>query len=127
MSYQFSVVILENIIRADVSGVRTPATVAADSMRVWGEIFSTYQSSGVKNVLYVSRVTGKIPVLDAYDVIEKFGQQNWDGLKIAYVALDQSSREDVMMLKAIASQYKIHCQMFTAENEALEWLADPVT
>lgn len=127
MSYQFSVAVLENIIRADVSGIRTPETVVADSMLVWGKIFSTSQSSGVKNVLYVSRVTGKIPVLDAYDVIEKFGHQNWEGLKIAYVALDESSREDVMMLKAIASQYKIHCQMFTVEKDALAWLADPVT
>lgn len=127
MSYQHSITVLENVIHVDVSGIRTPETIVQDSMVIWAEVLFTSRSASVSNVLYVSHVTGKIPVLDAYDVIEKFGQQNWEGLKIAYVALDESSREDVMMLKAIASLYTIHCQMFTTEKDALEWLTDPIT
>lgn len=127
MAYKFSVSAMDGYIRVDVSGERLPASIAADSMAVWQAVLEKHRVTGVGNVLYVSSVTGQIPVMDAYDVVEAFGQQNWSALKIAYATFDEDSMEDIQMLKAIALQYGIHGDLFSSEEDALAWLLDPTT
>lgn len=123
MPYQYQIEVRTGYIRALVQGVRGTYSAGENVLPVWEEIARNSKDTGLSKVLYISHVTGQIPVMEAYDVIEEFVRRHWDGLVIAYVDQGGTAIADLKMLKAICLQHNITFGLCSSEQEAEAWLA----
>ncbi|WP_415893126.1 hypothetical protein ACMXYN_01200 [Neptuniibacter sp. PT8_73] len=122
MSYQYEIKKAEGFIRVEVSGIRKPNYAGNDALGVWTDISAYAASVGINKVLYLSSVSGQIPVMEAYDVLDQFVEKQWIGLQVAYVDLGGSNIDDLRMLKAICFQHGMLFDYFKSEDEGIRWL-----
>ncbi|WP_415902577.1 hypothetical protein ACMXYR_01080 [Neptuniibacter sp. QD29_5] len=122
MPYKYTIENTENYIRAVISGNRKPEDAARDALEIWAMIAEKTEVFGHKKVLYLSNVCGAIPVMEAYDVVDQFVNNDWTHLKIAYIDLAHSAVDDLMMLKAICFQHGIQFEFFQKEEQGHDWL-----
>jgi len=122
MPYQYQIENTGKFIRVEISGSRKPEHAVRDALDVWAVIAETAQSLGQHKVLYLSHICGSIPVMEAYDVVDQFVNNDWSHLQIAYVDLAHSNKDDLMMLKAICFQHEIQFEFFQTEEQGQDWL-----
>ncbi|WP_415904918.1 hypothetical protein ACMXYW_01135 [Neptuniibacter sp. QD48_55] len=122
MAYQYQIENTGKYIRVEISGSRKPEHAVREALDVWAVIAETAQSLGQQKVLYLSHICGSIPVMEAYDVVDQFVNNDWTHLKIAYIDLVDSDEDDLMMLKAICFQHEIQFEFFDNEEQGQDWL-----
>lgn len=122
MPYQYEIENTEHNIRVEISGDRKPDNAVRDALDVWAVIAEKAELLGRKKVLYISHICGSIPVMEAYDVVDQFVNNDWTHLQIAYIDLAHSQEDDLRMLKAICFQHGIQFEFFQSEVEGQEWL-----
>ncbi|WP_415889947.1 hypothetical protein ACMXYV_01155 [Neptuniibacter sp. SY11_33] len=124
MAYQYQIENTGKYIRVEISGSRKPEHAVRDALDVWAVIAETAQSLKQKKVLYLSHICGSIPVMEAYDVVDQFVNNDWTHLKIAYIDLAHSNEDDLRMLKAICFQHDIEFEFFLTEKQGHDWLSN---
>ncbi|WP_415883169.1 hypothetical protein ACMXYX_01165 [Neptuniibacter sp. QD72_48] len=122
MTYQYEIEHSPFFIRVEVFGNRQPEHAVRDALAVWAAIAETAESIGQTKVLYLSHICGSIPVMEAYDVVDQFVNNDWTHLQIAYIDLAHSNEDDLRMLKAICFQHEIKFEFFKTEKQGKEWL-----
>ena len=123
MSLEISIQEFPDYLRVELSGARTSGREKEDAIDIWRQVIEACQTSGVNRILVISRVSGRIPTLDAYEVAghpEKFGWSR--DYKMALVDLDEESLQDNLFAETVAVNRGFDVKVFDNEKEAEIWL-----
>ena len=123
MSLEINIREFKDYIRVDVSGTRTRGKEMEEALELMKRIVEVCRASGIYRVLSVSRVSGQIPTLDAYQIVrmpQKFG---WDkNYKLAVVDMNEESRQVTLFTEDVAVNRGFNSKVFDNEEEAKKWL-----
>jgi hypothetical protein len=124
--YEVAIQEKEDRVRAGVSGSRKPGAEFADSQGAWRQIFDACRTTGIPRAMVVADINGPLPTLPAYKIgtsLEASGGNR--SIRIAYVELDEASRQDVHFAEIVAVNQGFSARVFETEEEARNWLLEP--
>lgn len=123
MSYEAKIETFSDHIRAVVSGTRTPGTAVANADLVGQRLVELCQKTGIKKVLLVINLSGRLSATDAYDIVANSEQYGWSReFKLALVDLNAESLEDSFFTETVAVNRAYPMSVFDNEEEAKDWL-----
>jgi hypothetical protein len=125
MPYDATIQTFDDYIRADVTGTRVPGQVVADADVVGEELVSLCRETGIKKVLLVIELTGRLSAVDAYEIVSSSEQYGWSReFRLAFVNLNAESLEDSYFTETVAVNRAYSMNVFDNEEEAKAWLLD---
>jgi hypothetical protein len=123
MSLEINIQEFEDYIRVDVSGSRTRGREMEEASDLMHRIAEVCRASGIYRILSVSRVTGRIPILDAYQLAGRPEDFGWSRVyKLAVVDLDEESRRVTLFSEDVSVNRGFDAKVFDNEKEAEIWL-----
>ena len=123
MSLEINIQEFEDYIRVDVSGSRTRGREVEEATDLMRRIVEVCRASGIYRILSVSRVSGQIPTVDAYQLAGKPEEFGWSrGFKLAVVDLNEKSRETTLFSETVSVNRGFDTKVFDNEKEAKKWL-----
>lgn len=123
MSYDAEYQVLDNHIRIEVSGRRTPGLVAADSAAVMRRTIELFNETGITNCLCILRLEGPLSALDAFEIVTTSEDIGWQrNYRVAFVELNAEALEDTRFTEIVAGNRAFPVRVFDNEADAREWL-----
>jgi len=125
MPYETAFEILDDYIRAEVSGDRRPGHEVADAIHSGRQVSAACKKHGVKRLLVIFKMTGRLPATDAHEIYSNPEAFGWTrDIKVALIDENPESQEDSLFSETVAVNRAYDTQVFDNENEALRWLLD---
>ena len=125
MPYDATIHTFDDYIRADVTGTRIPGQAVADADVVGEELVRLCRETGIKKVLLVIELTGRLSSVDAYEIVSSSEEYGWSReFKLAFVNLNAESLEDSYFTETVAVNRAYSMNVFDNEEEAKDWLLD---
>ena len=125
MPYDATIQTFDDYIRADVTGTRVPGQVVADADVVGEELVSLCRETGIKKVLLVIELTGRLSAVDAYEIVSSSEQYGWSReFRLAFVNLNAETLEDSYFTETVVVNRAYSMNVFDNEEEAKAWLLD---
>lgn len=125
MAYQAEIQTHPDHIRVEVSGRRAPGRTVTDAYVIGRRIVEECRKAAIERVLLVSQLTGRIPALDAYEMVTGLEDVGWSrSTKLAFVNLHADSHEDSLFTETVAVNRAYFMKVFDNEEDAREWLLD---
>ena len=125
MPYDATIHTFDDYIRADVTGTRIPGQAVADADVVGEELVRLCRETGIKKVLLVIELTGRLSSVDAYEIVSSSEEYGWSReFKLAFVNLNADSLEDSYFTETVAVNRAYSMNVFDNEDEAKDWLLD---
>jgi hypothetical protein len=123
MPYDFNIDVKQDHIRVEVIGHRSKGKEFEDAVRVWSQEADVCREKEINRVLAISKVTGQLPTIAAYDIAEPPGSFGWSQrFKFAYVDLNEESRNENVFSETVAINRGYNVKLFDNEQDAKEWL-----
>ena len=123
MSYDARYQVLDDYVRIDVAGQRTPGDVAADSAEVIRHTIELFEEHGLTKCLCVLRLEGPLSALDAFEIVTTSEDMGWQrNYRVAFVELNADALEDTRFTEIVAGNRAYPVRVFETETEAMEWL-----
>src|SRR5574338_123463 len=94
MSYNLSIQVEQDYIRAEVTGTRMKGQEADDALAVWSSVAEACTKNGIFQVLAVFSLAGSLPTLAAYKIGTSLVKNDvLLKLRVALVDLNEESRD----------------------------------
>jgi len=123
MPYDAEIRTFEDYIRAQVTGTRLPGRAVADADVVGEKIVELCRETGIRNVLVVLDLAGRLSAIDAYEMVSSAEQYGWSrDFRLAFVDLNAESLQDVYFTETVAVNRAFSVSVFDNEEEAKNWL-----
>jgi hypothetical protein len=123
MSYETRFEVFDDHIRIEVSGVRVPGEVGADSGEVVEKTMQVIDKTGITNCLLVLSLSGTLSPIDAFDIVsvsEEFGWQR--NFRAAIVERNAAAIEDTHFTEIVAGNRAFPVRVFDNDEDARDWL-----
>jgi len=125
MPYDFQIQVHEDYLRVEVSGTRTPGQEVNDAVQTGQQISEAVRRSGVRKVLTIFRMTGRLPATESHEIYSNPQAFGWSReVKVALVDMNPDSKEDSLFSETVAVNRAYDMSVFDKEEDALEWLLD---
>ncbi len=125
MPYESTFEPFEHYARVEISGERRPGHEVADAIDGGRKISAVCRSHGVKKLLVIFKMTGRLPATDAHEIYSNPDAFGWSrDIKVALVDENPDSQQDSLFSETVAVNRAYYMQVFDEEDEALEWLLD---
>ncbi|MDH3351896.1 MAG: hypothetical protein OEM60_08185 [Gammaproteobacteria bacterium] len=126
MAYKAEIRTCPDHIRVDVSGHRKPGKAVRNAYEIGKQIIAESRKTDIDKVLLVSRLTGRLPALDAYKMVAGLEDVGWSrSTRLAFVDLNAESRADSLFTETVAVNRAYLMKVFDNENDARRWLLEP--
>jgi hypothetical protein len=125
MPYETAIEILDDYIRVEISGDRRPGHEVADAIHSGRQMSAACKKHGVRRVLVIFKLTGRLPATDAHEIYSNPEAFGWTrDIKVALIDKNPDSKEDSLFSETVAVNRAYDTRVLDNENEALEWLLD---
>jgi len=123
MPYEFQLQVHEGYLRVEVSGARTPGQEVNDAIQTGQQISEAVRSSGVRKVLAIFRMTGRLPATESHEIYSNPQAFGWSReVKVALIDMNSDSKDDSLFSETVAVNRAYDMSVFDNEEDALEWL-----
>ena len=123
MSFQYSILEIQDYLRLEVSGNWTPGKESEEIIRVLAEAADSCREVGATRILAVFDVPGRLQIWDAHKVAitpESFG---WDhSFSLALVFLHEERFKSSLHAEMVATSRGFRVKSFRDELSAKSWL-----
>lgn len=127
MTYDLSIQVKQDYIRAEVTGAREKGQEAADALAVWSSVAETCTKNEIFRVLAVFNLTGDLPTLAAYNIGTSLIKNDvLMKLRVALVDLNVNSQEINRFTVTVAENRSSYgrAEIFNDEKNAINWLLE---
>jgi hypothetical protein len=123
LHYEADIQLRENHVRVHVTGRRRTGDAAFEAGQVGRHIVEFCRKADVFRVLVILDLSGRLSAIDSYEIVSQATEYGWDhNFKLAFVAIDSESADDVKFTETIAVNRAYSVRQFTDKAEAAEWL-----
>lgn len=123
MPYETDIQVHDDHIRIEVTGARHAGQELEDATAVGLGLSELLEQTGIKNVLAVFRMTGRLPPIAAFEIFSKPQDFGWNrDVKLALVDMNEESQRDSHFSETVAVNRAYQMAVFENEEEALNWL-----
>lgn len=127
MSYKVDLRAEQDYIRAEVSGARILGDAATDAGRVGEQVVQACNEAGIRRVLLILNLSGRLSAIDSYEMVTNAPQYGWKhAFRLAMVDLNEESFDDVRFTETVAVNRSYEMKVFNNEQDALDWLLRPL-
>ena len=123
MAYEVDIQLRENHVRVHVTGDRRTGDAAFEAGQAGRHIVESCRKADVYRVLVILDLSGRLSAIDSYEIVDQSKEYGWDhNYRLAFVAADEESADDVKFTETIAVNRAYAVRQFSDEAEALVWL-----
>ena len=123
MPYEIDIQLHDNYVRVHAKGERRYGDAAFEAGQAGRHIVEFCRNAEVYHVLVVLDLSGRLSAIDSYEIVDQSKEYGWDhNYKLAFVAMNEDSADDVKFTETIAVNRAYSVKQFTDEAKALEWL-----
>ncbi len=123
MPYEVDIELRENHVRVYVTGERRTGDAAFEAGQAGRHIVEFCRNAEIYRVLVVLNLSGRLSAIDSYEIVDQSKDYGWDfNYRLAFVATNQESADDVKFTETIAVNRAYAVKQFGDEAEALVWL-----
>lgn len=123
MAYEVDIELRGKYVRVHVTGERRTGDAAFEAGVAGRRIVEFCRQSDVYRVMVVLELSGRLSAVDSYEIVDQSREYGWDhNFRLAFVAMDDDSAEDVKFTETIAVNRAYAVRQFTDETEAEAWL-----
>jgi len=123
LPYEVDIALRDNHVRVCVTGERRTGDAAFEAGQAGQHIVEFCRNSEVYRVLVILNLGGRLSAIDSYEIVDQSKEYGWDfNYRLAFVATNQDSADDVKFTETIAVNRAYSVKQFTDEAEALDWL-----
>jgi hypothetical protein len=123
LPYEVDIELRENHVRVYVTGERRTGDAAFEAGQAGRHIVEFCRKAEIYRVLVVLNLSGRLSAIDSYEIVDQSKEYGWDfNYRLAFVATNQESADDVKFTEMIAVNRAYAVKQFGDEAEGLDWL-----
>jgi hypothetical protein len=112
-------------VRVEVSGESTPGKEMNEVVDILKQATEICHKEGIKRILAIFDVPGKLPSMAGFDFVELSNKFNWDThFKLAVVYLHEERLISARFAETVAVNRGYMVKLFENEQEAKSWLLE---
>lgn len=123
MPYETTTEVLEDYVRAEISGDRIPGREVDDAIQSGREMSAVCRDNSATKLLVIFKMTGRLGPTESYEIYSNPGDFGWSrDVKVAVVDENPESQKDSAFSETVAVNRAYDMRVFSNEIEAKDWL-----